>query len=93
MELKYNIKFDFTEQEKKEVMVTAIYCELQIVVILMCIAGCVGVTVSVCCGWLLGMVTFMFITAVILMIRGWLRGQFVGYEIDKLVKRKLAEQV
>jgi len=92
MELHYDIKFDITEQEKKEIIVSAIYSELQIVVLLMIVAGFTGVTVAVYYGWLLGMGAFMFVTAVVLMLRGWLRRIFLNAEISKLVKQKLARQ-
>ena len=65
---------------------------MQIVVLLMIVAGFTGVTVAVYYGWLLGMGAFMFVTAVVLMLRGWLRRIFLNAEISKLVKQKLARQ-
>lgn len=92
MKLNYDIKFDIDEVEKKNIMVNAIWCELQMVVILMIIAGIVGVSVAVFEGWYLGMGAFMFVTAVILMSRDWIRSRFMYAEIDALMKKKLAEQ-
>ena len=92
MELHYDIKFDISEEEKKNIMVNAIYCELQTVVLLMILAGIVGVSMAVFYGWLIGMGAFMFITAMILMLRDKIRSIFLNSEIDKLIKEKIARQ-
>lgn len=92
MELHYDIKFDISEEEKKNIMVSAIYCELQTVVLLMILAGIIGVTMAVFCGWFIGIGAFMFVTAVTLILRDKIRSIFLNSEIDKLVKQKIARQ-
>lgn len=90
MELKYDIKFEITDEEKAGIMLRGMHHTMLSVLVLMIVAGIVGVTVAVFHGWYLGMGAFMFIAAVVLMLRGWLLSRFLYAGIDELMKQKLA---
>lgn len=92
MKLMYELKCEITDEDKLGVYIYAYHRKFILAVILLMLAGIVGVAATFLYGWIYGFVAFMSSYAVILMIADRMFTVFMNRAIDKVVRQKISEQ-
>lgn len=92
MEVKYDVKFEVTDEDKLEIYTYAYHLKFMLAVVLLLLAGIVGVAVTWHCGWKYGIAAFMLAYAIVLMLADGMFVVFMSRGINRLVKRKMENQ-
>ncbi len=93
MELKHEIKFEVTDEDKLGIYAYAYHRKFMLTVILLLLAGLCGVAVTWFYGWEYGVCAILIAYAVVLLVSDGAFVLFMSRGTDKLVKQKIENQV